>query len=175
MKEFNPKLAERVDSALLEFLKMTRDELLKMHEMICEKGRSLMRKKNADYAGNGGNEPFANFTRVESMGICSTEQGFLVRMTDKMSRLSSFVESGKLAVENESFEDTIIDVVNYAVLMYSYIHDKNTKEQSSPTFIAGVKSSDVVHTNGCCKTKLRDNGEATFFIDHPRQKTQTTH
>ena len=131
---------------------MTRDELLKMHEMICEKGRSLMRKKNADYAGNEGKEPFANFTRVESMGICSTEQGFLVRMTDKMSRLSSFVESGKLAVENESFEDTIIDIVNYAVLMYSYLHDKNTQEQSAPKFIAGVKPSDVVHTNGCCKT-----------------------
>jgi len=133
---------------------MTRDELLKMHEMICEKGRSLMRKKNADYAGNEGKEPFANFTRVESMGICSTEQGFLVRMTDKMSRLSSFVESGKLAVENESFEDTIIDIVNYAVLMYSYLHDKKTQEQSAPSFVAGVKPSDVVYTNGngCCKT-----------------------
>lgn len=126
-----------------------------------------MRKKNADYAGNEGKEPFANFTRVESMGICSTEQGFLVRMTDKMSRLSSFVESGKLAVENESFEDTIIDIVNYAVLMYSYLHDKNTQEQSAPKFIAGVNPADVVHTNGCCKTKLRDNGEAVFFINTP--------
>ena len=147
---------------------MTRDELLKMHETICEKGRNLMRKKNADYAGNGGHEPFANFTRVEAMGICSTEQGFLVRMTDKMSRLSSFVESGKLAVENESFEDTIIDIVNYAVLMYSYLHDKNTQSaQSGPIFVSGINPSDVVHTNGngCCKTKLRDNGEATMFID----------
>lgn len=123
---------------------MTREELLKMHEILCEKGRSLMRKKNADYAGNEGKEPFANFTRVEAMGICSTEQGFLVRMTDKMSRLSSFVESGKLAVENESFEDTIIDIINYSVLMYSYLHDKKTQEQHVPKFIAGVKPSDVV-------------------------------
>lgn len=73
---------------------MTRDELLKIHEDLTGKARSLMRKKNADYAGNDGLEPFANFTRVQAMGICSTEQGFLVRMTDKMSRLSSFVESG---------------------------------------------------------------------------------
>ena len=154
---------------------MTREDLLKMHEMICEKGRSLMRKKNADYAGNDGLEPFANFTRVEAMGICSTEQGFLVRMTDKMSRLSSFVESGKLAVENESFEDTIIDIVNYSVLMYAYLHDKKTQSaQSGPLFIPDVKPSDVVHTNGngCCKTKLRDNGEATFYINTPWQKSK---
>jgi hypothetical protein len=154
---------------------MTREDLLKMHETICGKGRNLMRKKNADYAGNDGLEPFANFTRVEAMGICTTEQGFLVRMTDKMSRLSSFVESGKLAVENESFEDTIIDIVNYSVLMYAYLHDKKTQSaQSGPLFIPDVKPSDVVHTNGngCCKTKLRDNGEATFYINTPWQKSK---
>jgi hypothetical protein len=150
---------------------MTRDELLKMHEIICEKGRSLMRKKNADYAGNEGKEPFANFTRVESMGICSTEQGFLVRMTDKMSRLSSFVESGKLAVENESFEDTIIDIVNYAVLMYSYLHDKNTQKQYVPKFIPGVTPNDIVNTNGCCKSKNTSENPTrplkTYYISSP--------
>lgn len=152
---------------------MTRDELLKMHEIICEKGRSLMRKKNADYAGNEGKEPFANFTRVEAMGICSTEQGFLVRMTDKMSRLSSFVESGKLAVENESFEDTIIDIVNYAVLMYSYLHDKKNEEQYSPKFIAGVKPSDVVSTNGCCKstTHTVEDPIQVYLINTPRKES----
>jgi len=151
---------------------MTREDLLKMHEMICEKGRNLMRKKNADYAGNDGLEPFANFTRVEAMGICTTEQGFLVRMTDKMSRLSSFVESGKLAVENESFEDTIIDIVNYSVLMYAYLHDKKASTQSAPIFVADVKPSDIINTKGCCKTKLRDNGEATFYINNPWQKSK---
>jgi hypothetical protein len=158
---------------------MTRDELLKIHETICDKGRSLMRKKNADYAGNGGNEPFANFTRVEAMGICSTEQGFLVRMTDKMSRLSSFVESGKLAVENESFEDTIIDIVNYAVLMYSYLHDKKAQSaQSAPLFIADVKPSDVVHTNGngCCKNTNSNSEDTTrplqtYYISSPWKDT----
>jgi len=58
------------------------------------------------------------------MGICPTEVGFLVRITDKMSRLSSFMESGKLEVANESFEDTIVDVINYMVLLHSYLKDK---------------------------------------------------
>ena len=103
---------------------MTKQELLENHKKLCEIARSLMEKKNADYAGRSGTEPFANFTRVEAMGICSTERGMLVRITDKMSRLSSFLESGNLEVANESFEDTIVDVINYMILLHSYLKDK---------------------------------------------------
>ena len=107
---------------------MTRDELLKFHEQITKEARDLMSLKNRDYAGNDGLEPFANFTRVESMGICKTEEGFLVRLTDKMSRLSSFVRSGKMNVKDESFRDTCVDVINYMVLLVAYMKDKEEKE-----------------------------------------------
>jgi len=148
-----------VDSVQPEFLKMTRDELLNMHELLCEESRNLMRKKNADYAGNDGLEPFANFTRVEAMGICKTEQGFLVRMTDKMSRLSSFVESGKLAVEDESLKDTIVDVINYSVLLYSYVQEKKKTNNTQ------IKSSKI-----CCKDSNRvieNRPVQTFYIHSP--------
>lgn len=108
---------------------MTREELLKHHEIICKQARDLMDKKNRDYAGNDGLEPFANFTRVESMGICSTEQGFMVRLTDKMSRISSILESGKNHVKDESFEDTMVDVINYIVLLSAYRQEKRLKAQ----------------------------------------------
>ena len=107
---------------------MTRDELLKFHEQITKEARDLMSLKNRDYAGNDGLEPFANFTRVESMGICKTEEGFLVRLTDKMSRLSSFVRSGKMNVKDESFRDTCVDVINYMVLLVAYTKDKGEKK-----------------------------------------------
>ena len=107
---------------------MTRDELLKFHEQITKEARDLMSLKNRDYAGNDGLEPFANFTRVESMGICKTEEGFLVRLTDKMSRLSSFVRSGKVNVKDESFRDTCVDVINYMVLLVAYMKDKEEKK-----------------------------------------------
>lgn len=97
--------------------------------MICKQARDLMDKKNRDYAGNDGKEPFANFTRVEAMGICSTEQGFMVRLTDKMSRLSSIIESGKNHVKDESFEDTMVDVINYIVLLSAYKQDKRLQSQ----------------------------------------------
>mgnify|MGYP001375016607 CR=1 FL=1 len=107
---------------------MTRDELLRFHERLCKESRDLMNLKNRDYAGNHGSEPFANFTRCEAMGICDTEQGFMVRITDKMSRLSSFLDSGKMHVEDESFHDTVIDVINYMVLLAAYTKDKDSKE-----------------------------------------------
>ena len=108
---------------------MTREELLKHHEVLCKQARDLMDMKNRDYAGNGGKQPFANFTRVEAMGICSTEQGFMVRLTDKMSRISSILESGKTNVKDESFEDTMVDVINYIVLLSAYRQEKRLEAQ----------------------------------------------
>ena len=112
---------------------MTRDELLRFHEQLCKEGRDLMNLKNRDYAGNHGTEPFANFTRCEAMGICDTEQGFMVRITDKMSRLSSFLDSGKMHVEDESFKDTVVDVINYMVLLAAYTKEKDEKQDVSKT------------------------------------------
>lgn len=102
---------------------MTRDELFKLHEDMCCDALELMKKKNADYAG-GGSDPFANFRRAEALGVCSTEQAFLVRMTDKMSRLSSFAQKGKLAVEDETVHDTLQDLINYSVLLAAYLKSK---------------------------------------------------
>lgn len=107
---------------------MTREDLLKRHEMLCKEARDLMNLKNRDYAGNEGIEPFANFTRVEAMGICSTEQGFMTRITDKMSRLSSFLRAGKMNVKDESFRDTVVDVINYMVLLESYLSEKSNNK-----------------------------------------------
>ncbi len=108
---------------------MTRDELIKFHDTLCTEAKELMKLKNRDYAGNDGLQPFANFTRVESMGVCKTEQGFLVRLTDKMSRLSSFIQSGKMNVKDESFRDTCIDVINYMVLLTAYVNDKELNNE----------------------------------------------
>ena len=110
---------------------MTRDELLDFHIKVCEDARALMNLKNRDYAGGDGQEPFANFTRCEAMGICETEAGFLVRVIDKESRMSSFLRAGKMHVEDESFYDAIIDVVNYMVLLGAYVKDKDEDSNES--------------------------------------------
>jgi hypothetical protein len=104
---------------------MNREELFKHHEELCKIALNIMRKKNHDYAGNSGETPFANFERCEAMGICSTEAGFLVRLTDKLSRLSTFTSAGRLTVENESYEDAILDIINYCILFSAYVKSRD--------------------------------------------------
>lgn len=105
---------------------MRREELLDIHKQLCNNALFLMEKKNHDYSGKSGVEPFANFTRVESMGITTTEKAMMVRMLDKISRLSSFCESGEFKVSDEKLEDTILDVINYSVLLYAYVNSKSS-------------------------------------------------
>lgn len=104
-----------------------RQNLLVAHEAMCAKARNLMAKKNMDYAGE--EDIFANFRRTEDMGITTTEKGFLVRMTDKFSRLATFTENNELAVKDESVEDTLIDIINYAVLFHQYIKTKKDENE----------------------------------------------
>jgi hypothetical protein len=110
---------------------MNREELFAHHSNLSTRALEIMRAKNNDYAGSKGDNPFANFQRVEAMGVCSVEQGFLVRIVDKVSRLSTFAADGKLAVKNESYEDAILDIMNYCVLMSAYVSDKQRRQAAS--------------------------------------------
>ena len=104
---------------------MNREELFKLHKSICKEAQAIMEKKNHDYAGQDGDNPFANFTRTEAMGIATTEAGFLCRITDKVSRLSTFANAGELKVDNESYYDAILDIINYCVLFHGYVSTKD--------------------------------------------------
>jgi hypothetical protein len=111
---------------------MNRDRLLELHAQTCKAAYELMKKKNADYSGGAsGYNPFLNFTRCENMGICTTERGFLVRLTDKMSRLSTFCDTGTFQVADEKLHDTIQDIINYAVLFLAYTTSKEEGRESS--------------------------------------------
>jgi hypothetical protein len=110
---------------------MNRNELFKHHNELCAMALSIMEKKNHDYAGESGDTPFANFSRTEAMGVCSTEQGFLVRVVDKVSRLSTFCQAGTLKVDNESYEDAILDIINYMILFSGYLKEKEESNSAS--------------------------------------------
>jgi hypothetical protein len=109
---------------------MTRDEYIDHHRQLCHTARTISIAKNHDYTGDA-SDPFANFARVEAMGICSTQVGFLVRLTDKLSRIATFAKHGRLEVPDESVQDTIIDAINYLVLLSAYI--ESTSRQGSGT------------------------------------------
>jgi len=111
---------------------MNQAELLEHHIEICNIAYELMKKKNHDYAGKDGTTPFANFEKAEMMGLCSTESGMMVRILDKISRITTYIDAGELKVENEGYNDAVIDLINYLVLFSGYIKSKDRKAPKFP-------------------------------------------
>ena len=93
------------------------------HKNFTAKMFDVTKAKNDDYTGIN-ESPFANLELTEKLGNCSTEQGIIVRMSDKLSRLASFAAQGQLSVKDESVEDTLLDLANYCVLLAGYLKAK---------------------------------------------------
>ena len=107
---------------------MTRTEFLKYHSEFVNRMHAICEKKNHDYTScTKDDDAFANFKAVETLGFCSVEQGFLARITDKLTRMGTFVRKGSYEVEDETIEDTLMDACNYLILMSGYIKDKKAK------------------------------------------------
>ena len=74
-------------------------------------------RKNHDYGGSN-NDPFANFRNSTIAGV-SVERGILVRLMDKMSRISTLLDK-EAKVKDEAVDDTIDDAINYLAILKSY-------------------------------------------------------
>jgi len=109
----------------LRKLESRKQEWLKLHKELTDRMHQITIAKNADYTGST-DDPFANFRRVEAMGITTTEVGFLTRMLDKMSRIASFTQNEELLVKDESVEDTLLDLANYSLLFIGYLNDRKS-------------------------------------------------
>lgn len=86
-----------------------------------ERGLELIKRKNADYAAS--NDPYKNFRASEAMGI-KLEMGVLIRMADKMARIGNALQSGSVAVQDESVEDTLLDLMNYSNILLTYLQSQ---------------------------------------------------
>ena len=75
---------------------------------------SLFKKKNEDYG-----DAFATFGPV----------GVIVRMGDKINRLTSVTKNGVNLVDNESLRDTLIDLHNYSAMAIMLLDEDNKSEK----------------------------------------------
>lgn len=105
---------------------MNKQEFIAYHRQAVERMHDIMLRKNRDYTGDS-QDPFANFTLVEAARVCKAETGFLVRMTDKMSRIATLLDGRKAAVTDESIKDTLLDLANYSILLAGYLESKEQK------------------------------------------------
>lgn len=100
---------------------MTRYDLMALHQALGSAAWSLMEKKNEDYAN--GDDPFLNFRASENYNV-HPAKGILIRMSDKMSRINSYIERGDFKVEDEGLRDTAIDIINYTVLLVGLLEEE---------------------------------------------------
>ena len=111
---------------------MNTTELIQFHKTICDEARSIMEKKNHDYSGASGETPFANFMVAEHLNMCDAKTGILLRITDKIMRINTFIKSGELKV-NESVKDSCRDCINYFILLAGMLESTHVnKLEESP-------------------------------------------
>ena len=103
---------------------MNRTEFIKQLERNYKKGVEIVKRKNQDYAGY--TDPFKNFRLVNHLGVCSVEDAILVRMADKFQRIANLLHQDS-AVKDESIEDTLIDLMNYANILLVYIQKERNE------------------------------------------------
>lgn len=95
---------------------MTKKEFFRNLEGTFEDCVELSKLKNADYADE---DPFKNFRMSVQVGV-SPERAILVRLSDKISRISRLLDK-EPSVCTERIEDTILDGINYLAILKAYL------------------------------------------------------
>ena len=94
-------------------------------DSFLQKMRNILIKKGHDYSGK--QDTLQNFYISEVVGVLP-EKGLLVRILDKINRVSNFIDSDILLVKDEKIEDTLIDLANYAVLLHLLIKQQRERQ-----------------------------------------------
>ena len=107
---------------------MTLEQHVALMESKFKSMVELTKAKSNDYNGKKNAEDvFSNFRMVEHLGVASAEQGILVRMSDKMSRIASLLSHPQM-VKSESIQDTLMDLCVYSVILSNYLDGKKNNE-----------------------------------------------
>jgi hypothetical protein len=100
---------------------MKRKVLFRSMEKTFANCVELSRKKNADYGG--GKDALFNFALAEQLGLTSLKKAIAVRMTDKLSRISTLLNN-EAQVPEETISETLTDLINYAAILKAAIEEK---------------------------------------------------
>jgi len=101
---------------------MKQIELFDFAEKNFKKCLEILKKKNHDYSK--GDDALKNFRASEFLGVKMVD-GVLARMSDKFMRIGTLLHGADAKVKEETLEDTILDLVNYAIILKAIIEDKN--------------------------------------------------
>jgi hypothetical protein len=111
---------------------MNRSEFHNHMASTFENCLEISKAKNADYAGEA--SPFQNFMQVENLGLCSVEQGIMVRLSDKFTRIANLL-TREAQVKDEKISDSISDAINYLAILMAWLDHKQVSATKDPVRI----------------------------------------
>lgn len=107
---------------------IAKEALIKMRARLNEKADEILVAKGNDYnsAQQEAGDTLFNLRICQLLGIVSSPvNGVLIRMSDKLARLVSLTRPGVVQqVSDESLEDTVIDLRNYADYLLAFIKEE---------------------------------------------------
>ena len=124
-------------------------------QKITEKMHQIYLKKNKDYG--------SSFDRqYDKYGMTSV----LIRLSDKLNRLEQITRAGTIEVKDESIDDTLLDLANYAILALI----KRQKGKADSGDAAFVELSEPYKDNGAdpdykIEEPDTDDGWKKLFLD----------
>ena len=77
---------------------------VEIHKSICDKSHNTYKAKNADYGDS--------FSKLRQ----KYPNAILIRLTDKLNRLEVLMNGGQQQVNDESIDDTLLDLATYAIM-----------------------------------------------------------
>lgn len=87
---------------------------------LYKKAIGIVLERSKKYASE--DDPFLNFRRSAAFAGTTVTQGIMTRLGDKLSRLQNTIDRAEVGDEyfDESFEDTIVDLCNYFVILRNW-------------------------------------------------------
>ena len=102
------------------------DRFIKDSQSILDRCVQIMSAKSHDYAES--KDAFINFKTAAQLAGISPEQTLLTLLGMKLSRLTQLVGKGKQP-KNEALEDTMVDVINYTLLLRGMIKERTGQSE----------------------------------------------
>jgi hypothetical protein len=97
-------------------------------EAITKEMLETTRRKNSDYAS--AEDAFKNFRLTEQLGLTSIEVGILVRISDKLTRISNLVDGSQPHVKDEAIEDTVQDMAVYSIILLIALRNRRRMRET---------------------------------------------
>lgn len=125
--DFNVVTVEDGDYVVAISINKPMTERNKSFMKVFANGLIMYKRKNTDYGDSAYN----------TLKLCGETSGY-TRITDKWMRLTTLMLNNKSEVDNESIEDTMMDLMNYSGIILSWVLDKKPRISSADELIDGM-------------------------------------